>query len=724
MTPTPRPLVLLFWLSLSPSAAAVGQDPPKLTHELLIERGPQLLLPPPAIAWIPGGHDAAFEIGDAIVRRAPGQAEPQPVLDAKTLLTRLGRAPRDGETPALPPWSFVDAGTLRLQLDDAIVHLPIAAGEPVQKLRWSTPDARDDQEPLAIAANDRAVAYVSGHDLWVADDQQRARRLTWDGGPDIVYGGAAHRAEFGITTGLFWSPDARRLAFYREDQREIAPYPYQDLDAMPPAPRHGRYPMAGRAHARVQVGVYDSHDQSLRWLEHDPAQDAYWTNVTFAADGASLTVAIVARGQDRLELVRFDCATGKRIATLLSESDAEWIEPEHGPHFLPDGRFLWWSSRDGHRHLWLHDQDGKALLQVTKGAFDVEALLAVTADRAGLWFAASGEDPRQRHLFFAKLDGTEVRQVTRDRGTHDCSLAPDGMFAFDVWSNLETPPQPRFLDLQTGATEALPAPHPPLLDLELPAQRLFQVKASDDTVLYGHLLLPKTIAEGEKLPVLLYVYGGPHVQQVTDSWLASASLWLHALANSGYVVCRLDNRGTPRRGIAFEQAVFRQLGTLEVEDQLRAVEWLKQQPFVDPARLGVHGWSFGGYLTLRLMLLSPGTFRCGISGAPVTDWAQYETGYTERYMDTPQENPDGYQKSSCLPLVDKLDGQLLVVHGTDDRTVMWSHTLAFVDRCIDAGKQLDYFPYPMQTHRLVGKDRVHFQKLLKAYLDEHLKAAK
>jgi dipeptidyl-peptidase-4 len=238
--------------------------------------------------------------------------------------------------------------------------------------------------------------------------------------------------------------------------------------------------------------------------------------------------------------------------------------------------------------------------------------------------------------------------------------------------------------------------------------------------LYGHVAVPPGLASGQRCPVLLYVYGGPHVQLVRDEWLGGAPIWLQAFAGEGYVVWRLDNRGTPNRGIEFEQAVFRRLGVLEVKDQLRAIEWCKEQPFVDAERIGVHGWSFGGYMTLRLMLSSPDTFACGVSGAPVTDWAMYETGYTERYMDTPAENEKGYQVSSCLPLARRLKRPLLLVHGTDDRTVMWSHTLRFVDECIDAGVQLDYFPYPMQTHRLEGRDRLHFFTMLRDYLGKHL----
>lgn len=713
-----------------PAPAEVKPPPlPKLDYQVLLERPASVMAPPPVVRWIPGGHDAVMVLREngeeRLVRRSPGQTEPQPFCDARTLRKALGLPVADGKPAPTPDFSLLDATTVRIELPGAIHSWKLGDEKSSRLLAWPTElDARDDSASYAIAPGDLRVAYVQDHDLHVSGRDGNARRITWDGSADVVYGGAAHRAEFGITGGLFWSADGKRLAFYREDQRAIAPYPYQNLDAMPPAPKHGRYPMAGRTASSVQVGVLDCETNALVWLESDPSQDLYWTNVTFAPDGKSVCVALVSRGQDRMELCRFDATTGKRVGALLSEQDPQWVEPEHGPSFLADGRFVWWSPRDGHRHLYLHDANGTLLLQITKGAFDVQDLLHVASDGSMLWFTASGEDPRQKHLFSAKLDGSEVKQLTRDRGTHACTLSPDAKFALDVWSNLETPPTPRFLDLGSGAPEALPNPPSPLLAFEMPAQREFQEKAEDGTVLYGSALLPKNIPEGQKLPVLLYVYGGPHLQQVTDSWLGGASLWLHALANEGYVVCRLDNRGTPHRGIEFEQAIHRRLGTLEVQDQMRAVEWLKQQPFVDATRIGVHGWSFGGYMTLRLMLLAPDAFACGISGAPVTDWAMYETGYGERYMDTPQENAQGYEAASCLPLAGKLKGKLLLVHGTDDRTVMWSHSLAFVDRCVDAGVLLDYFPYPMQTHRLVGKDRPHFQRLLKDFLDRNLRPAK
>jgi dipeptidyl-peptidase-4 len=705
---------------------AVAQGRPPLSLDTVLQRGASLQPALPAVRWLPAGHEATFLVtaadgSQALYRLADGKWVEPPLVTAAAVYAALELpVPKPAR---LPECRWLSPDRLRLQTDLAVFHWQLGETKAQRVLSWNLPD-RDGGPLLAIAPDDQHALYVHQAQVWLADRSGQQRQLTADGSQDIVYGKAAHRAEFGIDRGLFWAADSAFFAFSREDQRRIDPYPYQDLRQQPPVPREGRYPMAGRTHARVQIAVGRSSDVAIHWLATDPDADTYLTNLTFGPDQTVL-LAQVSRRQEDLELVRYDATSGRKLATLLQEHDPRWIEPEHAPTFLPDGRFLWWSSRSGYRHLWLHAADGSEARQVTQGAFDVQELVGFAKDHRTVYFAASGEDPRQRHLFAVALDGEqpEIRQLTRERGSHRCSLSPDGSVAFDTWSNLETMPQTQLLDLGQGTAQTLPAPLQPLAEFELPTQRLFQLNADESTVLYGHLALPAQLAEGQRLPVLLYVYGGPHVQLVTDQFLGGAPLWLQALVAEGYAVCRLDNRGSPHRGKAFEQAIHRQLGTLEVEDQLRAVAWLQQQPFVDPQRIGVHGWSYGGYLTLRLLLQAPTTFACGISGAPVTDWALYETGYGERYMDLPAENPAGYAASSCLPLAGKLQRPLLLVHGTDDRTVVWAHSLAFVDRCVDAGVQLDYFPYPMQQHSLDAKARQHFLRMLRDWLGKHLQPA-
>ncbi len=722
MSPLRSHLVVFPFLAALLATSLPGQEQrPRLDLEQALRLAPALQQGPPPTQWTPDGSLARLDrSGDAaanhrLLRLRPG-AEPEALCDARTVLAALGTPVADDADAAMPDWRFVTADTLRLNHQHAVYHWQLGAARAERRLALPA-----EAEDAVFANGDQRVAFRLRHDLHVLDRERGLRRLTWDGSPDLVYGGAAHRAEFGIQQGLLWSGDGRRLLFYREDQRGIAATPLLDSRAEPPQPVPGRYPVAGSRHSRVTVGVFDAADQSLRWLEHDSDADRYWTNLAFTPDGTQILVALVERGQDRLELVRFDATTGRRGPTLFPESDPEWVEPEHPPRCLPDGRFLWLSPRDGFRHVYLYDQDGRQLAQVTRGAFDVQAVLGLDQAGTGLWFHAAGEDPRQRHLFHASLDGQHIQQVTRERGWHDCRLSPRGDAALDTWSSHTQPPTQAVVELATGAATPLPADPDPLAGLELPGQRFFQVRTAEGIVLYGHLLLPPGLQEDRRHPVLLYVYGGPHVQLVQDRWLGGAPPWLAALAGEGYVVCRLDNRGTPNRGSAFEQAIFRRFGDLEVQDQMLAVEHLRTLPFVDPARIGVHGWSFGGYLTLRLLLAQPDAFACGISGAPVTDWALYETGYTERYMDTPQENPDGYRAASCPPLAGRLKAELLLVHPSDDRTVLFAHSLRFLDACIDAGTYPRFFTYPMQQHGLRGADRSHFLRLLKRFLDERLR---
>ena len=729
MHPTRRRFACSLVLTLLGAAAgAPAQEQRDLTLLEVMRRGPALAGRVPQVLWRAGGHDATVvqtgEDGSQRLHRVvDGEVEAAALATAAELAAALGAT---SQGPArFGQISWVDDDTLRVVHDRAVWTWDLGATKARRVLSWGAADGApaSAETALALAPGDGHAAVVRDHQVVLHDRAGERHQLTFDGSEDVVYGGAAHRAEIGITKGLFWSADGRYLAFYREDLRPIARYPYQDALGEQPAPRHGRYPMAGDADSVVRVLVCDTQDYRVTEMAAEDGADLYWTGVTFDQQG-KLLVTLVNRGQDHLELARFDPRTGARRSTLLRESDPEWIEPQHPPVFLQDGRFLWWSCRTGYRHLHLHDQDGGAVRQVTDGAFDVQELLRFDEEAGEVWFMAAGEDPRQLHLFCANVAERGQRQVTRHRGTHSVSLSPDREQFVDTWSNLEQLPITQLAATKSGAATALPAPAHPLKKFALPGQRFYQLEASDGAALYGHLALPPEFDPSKRYPVIHYVYGGPHAQLVKDQWFGGAGTWLQALTADGFIVSRLDNHGTPNRGIDFEQAVHRRLGTLEVEDQMRAVAWLKEQPWVDGERIGVHGWSFGGYMTLRLMLLHPETFACGISGAPVTDWGMYETGYTERYMDSPQENPDGFAASSCLPIAEQLKRPLLLVHGTDDRTVMWSHTLQFVDQCVKAGVDLDYFPYPQQLHGLRGRYRAHFLQKLRGYFIEHLQPAR
>lgn len=741
---------LAFFTIFGLTALASAQAKPELTLATVLERGPALAASLPTIYWFPTGHEGTVVLpteggGQAMHRLEAGQPASEPWFTAEHVAAALSmdasKAPR-----RFPAMTWLDQDTLRLQYDHSIWHWDIGAEdigaegigaedigakdigakniaaknigakEATRVLSWHDPKGA----LLELSPNDGHAAVRSQHQLFLHDRSGQKHQLSFDGTEDVILGGPAHRSEIGIVKGTFWREDGRFLAFYREDLRQIAKYPYQDVQQMPPTARHGRYPMAGRPHSKVRVLVCDTKTYQVATLEADPDADVYWTNITFGPND-TVYVTIVNRGQDHLELQSFDAKTGKKLATILTEHDREWIEPEHPPQFLNDGKFLWWSRRSGFRNIFLHEPNGKLIRQVTYGNCDVLSLQHLKADESRLYYQASGNDPRQLHLFSVSLTKEDTQQHTTERGSHQVTLSPDAKQAHVFYSNLETFPNARVLDTATNEVQTLPQPNNPLAEFELPKQRFFEVEADDGSVLYGHVALPPNLQPGERAPVIHYVYGGPHAQLVKDQWFGGASTWLQGLAGDGYIVCRLDNRGTPNRGIEFEQSIHRHLGTKEVADQLRAIAWLRQQPFVDPSRIGVHGWSFGGYMTLRLMLLHPTVFACGISGAPVTDWSMYETGYGERYMDSPQENPDGYEESSCLPIAGQLQNPLLIVHGTDDRTVMWSHTLKFVDACVQAGVQLDYFPYPQQLHGLRGPYRKHFLQKLSGFFGRHLR---
>jgi dipeptidyl aminopeptidase/acylaminoacyl peptidase len=728
---------LLLVLALSPSTPTQGPRQP-IPLEVAVERPAELQPKIPDLAWIPGDRAAVRAV---LAPREPGQPtlvqridvrtrERRPLFDAHTLRTalRLGGAKiADGQ--GLPEFRMTGPRQVRVLADGALHDWDLDADRSARRLTLL---------PGTSARNpdDTAVAAVVDDDLVVREASDVTRRLTFDGrAEDIVYGGAAHRAEFGIHDGLWWDPTGRFLAFSREDMRPIAAFPYADLRTLPARPRHGRYPMAGQTHSKVTIGVFDRRTARLVYLEHDPDADLYWTNVTFTPDGGQVLVALVDRAQSNMELVAFDAASGARLRTLLTESDPEWVEPEHGPIFLPDGSgFLWFSSRDGHRHLWRHAPDGRLLWKETEGRFDIREFRGFAADGAHAWVVASGPDPRQQHLYEVRLGRPEppmlltadprpkMRSLTGyGPGWHEVQVADDGS-VLDVWSSMFRPGYVMVLP-RGGTRTMLEQVEDPLAPYLVGNQQMFELETADGARLYGHVMLPPNPDPLRKHPVLLYVYGGPKAQLVQDRWQGGASAWLQYMASQGYVVVRVDGRGTPNRGIEFEQEVHRHLGEIEVIDQLAGLDWVgRNVACADLRRVGVHGWSYGGYMTLRLMLLAPEQFVCGVSGAPVTDWRRYETGYGERYMDTPAENADGYEASSVLPLVGRLKGRLLLVHGTDDRTVMWSHATALLERAVDEGVLVDFMAYPMQQHGLRGKARGHFLRLMTRYFAEHLPA--
>ncbi len=571
-----------------------------------------------------------------------------------------------------------------------------------------------------LQPNTFAVAYTMGNNLHVAFEGRQVQ-VTNDKDPGIVNGQTVHRNEFGISGGTFWSPRGNYLAFYRKDERMVTDYPLVDIDARIAELDNIKYPMAGMASHEVTLGIYDVSSGRVSFINTGEPADQYLTCVTWDPGEQYVYIAVLNRGQDHMKLNKYDIRSGALVKTLFEERNEKYVEPEDRLAFLNDGdHFIWISERDGYRHLYLYNTDGEFVRQLTSGDWVVRDLLGVDPKDKYAWFTATAESPLNADIFSVELKSGEIRSISEKPGTHSVTLNRNGKYYIDVFSDTLTPREYAVFTTGGKLLQKLRISGDPLEDYEIGRMSVFTIKAEDGTDLYCRMITPPGFDPSAKYPAIVYVYGGPHAQLVTNTWMGGASMFLYYLAQEGFVVFTLDNRGSANRGLDFEQAVHRKLGTLEVADQARGVEYLSDLPYIDPDRIGVHGWSYGGFMTISLMLKKPGLFKVGVCGGPVTDWKYYEVMYGERYMDTPESNPEGYEEASLLNHAGRLDGDLLIIHGTSDPVVVWQHSLALIKKFIQEGKQVDYFVYPGHGHGVGGRDRVHLNAKMAKYFVDHL----
>ena len=582
----------------------------------------------------------------------------------------------------------------------------------------------------------KATAYVDEHQLYVVDAEGRKHQLTTDGSREIVYGQAVHRNEFGIMKGTFWSPDGQRLAFYRMDQSMVADYPQVDIFPREATYEPDKYPMAGMTSHQVTVGVYDLTTDKTIYLKTpmgsvlgdsvaDP-RPVYFTNIAWSPDGNTVYLFELNRRQNDCRLVSYDAKTGQRIAELYRETSDKYVEPLQPIQFLPwdDSKFIMQSQRDGYNHLYLYNKDGKLLSQLTKGPWVVMELIGFNLKQKAVIFKANKEHPLHHRLYTVNMKG-EIKQLETVDGVHQATLSPSGNYLIDKYS---TPTRPRVIDLVDvcKAPKATPLhlleAADPWEGYQTPVFECGSIKAADgQTDLYYRMVKPADFNPDKKYPTVVYVYGGPHANNVQASWHWASRSWETYMAQKGYIVFILDNRGSQHRGRDFEQATFHQLGQIEMQDQMKGVDYLKTLPYVDMNRLGVHGWSFGGFMTITLMLNYPDVFKVGVAGGPVIDWKWYEVMYGERYMGTPQDNPEGYAKSSLIDKAKNLKGKLQIITGYNDPTVVPQQCLSFLDACIKAGTQPDFFAYPGEEHNMRGHASVHLHERITQYFEDYLK---
>lgn len=577
-------------------------------------------------------------------------------------------------------------------------------------------------ENTVVEGQRGAVAYTVGNNLWLNADGTNVA-VTSDANAHIINGQSVHRNEFGIDGGIFFSPKASYLAYYRMDERAVKDYPVVRWNNLPATVDLIKYPMAGDSSHYVTVEVFDPAVRKTVTMQTGEPRDQYLTAVTWSPDEKFIFIALLNRGQDRLKLNQYDVRTGALVTTLFEEKDDKYVEPQHPLWFIPGKptEFLWWSQRDGFMHLYHYNISGKLIRQLTKGAWLVNEIVGYSAKTGEVLITASKESPLEKHAYAVALKTGKMRRLDSEPGTHAPVATTDGAWLYDVWTSSTMQRQSAARSIDGNQVRVLAETKSALAAYDRAQVRSVTLKADDGTPLYAKLILPTDFDSTRKYPVIQYLYNGPHVQLVKNAFPESGNLWYEYLAQRGYVVFLMDGRGSSNRGIKFEQAPFRKLGTLEMNDQLQGVTYLKSLPYVDAQRIGVHGWSFGGFMTTSLLTRHPDVYACGVAGGPVMDWRMYEVMYTERYMDDSQTNPKGFEEANLLKRVKSLKAPLLLIHGTDDDVVVWQHSINFLKEAVSNGVQVDYFVYPGHQHNVRGKDRVHLMQKITDYFDAHLK---
>ena len=583
-------------------------------------------------------------------------------------------------------------------------------------------------------AQSRAVAFVKGDNLYVNNAQGTLKQLTKDGSRDIVYGQSVHRDEFGIYKGTFWSNDGQKLAFYRMDQSMVADYPLVDIDTRIATETPVRYPMAGEKSHLVTVGIYDLNTDKTVYLNTGDPTDRYFTNIAWAPDGKLIYLIEMNRAQNHYSLDAYDPATGNKTATLYTESSDKYVHPMHAITFIPwdKSRFILQSEKDGYNHLYLFDTGGKQIKQLTTGKWIVVDLLGFNAKTKEAIILSTEASPIQNNLYAVNLQ-TGARRLldngkgchantTGEGGSHKPALSFSGQWILDSYTE---PTVPRNIDIvNVASAKAMRyfTAENPWVGYTVPEYTCGKIKAADGTTdLYYRMVKPTNFDPNKKYPTIIYVYGGPGVRNVEARWHYWSRGWETYMAQKGYLLFILDNRGSSARGLAFEQATFHHLGVEEAKDQMKGVEFLTSLPYVDKDRIGVHGWSFGGFMTTTLITSHPEVFKVGVAGGPVIDWKWYEVMYGERYMGTPQNNPKGYAESSLLSKAKNLKGKLQIITGMNDPVVVPQHCLNFLQECIKVGTQPDFFVYPGEPHNMRGHQSTHLHERISQYFDDYLK---
>ncbi len=604
---------------------------------------------------------------------------------------------------------------------------------------------------LDFCKENGCVAYTIGRNLFVANEGDFSKQInaacigcSEDTEKDVVYGQAVHRNEFGIYKGTFWSPKGTFLAFYRMDQSMVTDYPQVNTSTRIATLEPDKYPMAGMTSHKVTVGVYNVKTGKTIYLQAGDPTNRYFTNISWSPDEKLVYVIELNRDQNHAQLVSYNALTGEKRNVLYEEKHIRYVEPQHPLIFLPwdETKFIYQSQRDGFNHLYVMDtetiQEGEwkkgkdseaeyceylKTTPLTEGDWLVQSVTGFNKSKKEMIITSTEISPLQTNIFVVDTKNGKRTLIGSDKGVHSAQVSASGKHIIDSYTSAQIGRSINILptDGKKGYN-LLTAEDPMESQYNLPEITVGTIKAADGvTDLYYRLVKPVNFDPNKKYPAIIYVYGGPHAQMIHDTRFYDARGWDLYMAQKGYVMLTVDSRGSDNRGIKFENVTFRHLGMEEMKDQVKGVELLKSLPYIDARRIGVHGWSFGGFMTTNLMLTYPDLFKAGVAGGPVIDWKYYEVMYGERYMDTPETNPEGYRNSDLKQKTGNLKGRLEIIIGGTDPTCVPQHTYTFLRACIDADTHPDLFIYPEDGHNMMGRDRVHLHEHITRYFEDHLK---
>ena len=672
------------------------------------------------LQWIPNTDTYCLVKNDALLRGSTGKAADVPIVTLDELNKAL---PTSDGFKAFPDITWTGATAFAFENNGREYSYDIT--KKVATHAFDLPQGAEREDHDASYTHE---AFTLAENLFITGVGAKApTQVTSDGMDGIVNGRSVHREEYGITKGTFWNPAGDKLAFYRMDETMVTTYQLEDITTKPSTFKKIRYPMAGQTSHHVTLGVFDVKSGKTVFMKTTGAADDYLTNICWEPTGKFLFIIHLDRATEHLRVVQYDASTGEAIKTLIEEEDKKWLEPLHPLTFLKKSptRFIYWSQKDGWPHLYLYDLKGGLVRQLTTGNWVVQRIIGMDAAEKALFVEGTAMiDPKaprgamDTRIYRIDIGSGKTTLLTKEAGVHHGELSTSGKYLTDEWSSASVPGRTEVIDAANGTVlRTLVNSADPLAGMNVGTIEFLTIPGENGDMLNARLIKPRGFDPTKKYPVLVYLYNGPHVQLVTNSFLGGASLWMLHAAQRGYLVFTVDGHGSENRGRDFEQVIHRQLGVVEVKDQLHGIDYLKTLLYVDASRLAVHGWSFGGQVTTALMLRAPDTFNVAVAGGPVIDWGMYEVMYTERYMDTPAENPEGYALTANVDKAKSLKGKLLIIHGNQDDTVLPEHSLKFLKNCVDNGVQVDFFEYPGHPHNVRGKDRVHLYTKVLDYID-------